>query len=182
MIDVEKNDASFLNASVMERFSIKHEMPQVTIVRHTSPHDAAQGSIYSDNFVLIFVEDLNKPVMNAIRYASLLAGEIVAIHIQINLEDKERIGDRWKKLGVEIPLVVLDSTNGSVIQSLTAFIDRMCRQKQGFVTMVLPVLAGLKWWQRFLHNHTACLIEKALRRREGVITVRVPFPLSGDLS
>jgi hypothetical protein len=132
-----------------------------------------------NHFVVIPVEDVDKMSMNAIRYAKILSGETVAVHILINPADRDEIEYRWKLQNIDIPLVILESPDGSLIRPLTAFVDGIRRShKESVVTIVLPVLVGLKWWQRILHNQTAGLIEKAFQSKEGVMTIRVPFFLA----
>jgi hypothetical protein len=75
--------------------------------------------------------------------------------------------------------MILESPEGSVIRPLAAFVDGIRnRHKESVVTIVLPVVTGLKWWQRFLHNQSARLIERAFQGETGVVTVRVPFSLT----
>jgi hypothetical protein len=131
------------------------------------------------HFVVIPVEDVDKMSMNAIRYARILSGEIVGIHILLNPSDRDGIEYRWKLQNADIPLMILESPEGSIIRPLAAFVDGMrSSHKESVVTIVLPVLTGLKWWHRFLHNQTARLIERAFQGEAGVVTVRVPFFLA----
>jgi hypothetical protein len=131
------------------------------------------------HFVVIPVADVDKLSMNAIGYAKLLSGEIVAVHILLNPSDKDEIACRWKMQNINIPLFILESPNGSLIGPLMTYVDGIRRwHKESVVTIVLPVLVGLKWWQRILHNQTARLIEKAFQSKAGVVTVRIPFSLT----
>ncbi|MFI5296026.1 MAG: hypothetical protein ACHQ0Y_13505 [Thermodesulfovibrionales bacterium] len=131
-----------------------------------------------NHFVVIPVAEVNMPVMNAIRYAKILSGKIVAVHILLNPSDGDRIEYRWKMQDIDIPLMVLESPEGSLIRPLKAYVDGIrSSHKESVVTIVLPVLVGLKWWQRVLHNQTARLIERAFEREAGVATIRVPFSL-----
>lgn len=132
-----------------------------------------------NHFVVIPVADVDKQSMNAIRYAKILSGEIMAIHILLNPFDRDGIEYRWKLQNAGIPLMVLESPVGSIIRPLTAFVEGIrSSNKESVVTIVLPVLTGLKWWQRFLHNQTARLIERAFQEKSGVVTIRVPFFLT----
>lgn len=131
------------------------------------------------NFVVVPVEDADKMSMNAIRYAKILSGEIVAVHILLNPFDSDGMEYRWKLQHIDIPLIILESPDGSLIWPLTAFVDGIrSSHKESVVTIVLPVLITLKWWHRFLHNQSARLIERAFQEEAGVVTVRVPFFLA----
>jgi hypothetical protein len=132
-----------------------------------------------DHFVIIPVAEVDEVSMNAIRYARALSGEIVAVHILLNPSDREGIEYRWKMQNIDIPLIMLESPYGSIVGPLTAFVDGIRRlNKERIVTILLPVLIGLKWWQRILHNQSTRLIERAFQEGVGVVTVRVPFFLA----
>jgi hypothetical protein len=131
------------------------------------------------HFVVIPIADMDKVSMNAIRYARLLGGAIVAVHILLNPSDRVKMEYRWKMQNIDIPLFILESPNGSIIEPLMTYVDRIRRRhKESFVTIVLPVLITQKWWHRLLHNQTARLIERAFQREAGVVTIRVPFFLA----
>ena|ERR1700690_661839 len=130
------------------------------------------------HFVIIPVANIDKLSMNAIRYAKYLKGDIVAVHILVNPSDDTALETQWGKHNIDIPLVILESDNGSLIEPLMTYVDGIrCHHKASVVTIVLPVLITPKWWHRYLHNQTARLIESYLRREAGVVTVRVPFIL-----
>lgn len=132
-----------------------------------------------NHFVVIPVAEVNMPVMNAISYAKVLNGEIVAVHILLKPSDRAGLECRWKMQNIDIPLVILESPYGSLIGPLMAYVDEIHRcNKESVVTIVLPVLIGLKRRHRFLHNQTARLIERAFQSKAGVVTVRVPFSLT----
>jgi len=133
------------------------------------------------HFVVIPVADVDKLSMNAIRYAKLLSGEIVAVHILLNPSDREKMEYRWKMQNIDIPLFILESPNDSLLGPLMVYVDGLRRRhKESFVTIVLPVLITLKWWHRYLHNQTVRLIERAFQREAGVVTVGVPFFLESN--
>jgi hypothetical protein len=131
------------------------------------------------HFVVIPVADVDKLSMNAILYAKLLSGEIVAVHILLNPSDREGIEYRWKMQNIDIPLIILASPDSSLIRPLMAYVEGIRRRyKENVVTIVLPVLITQTWWHRYLHNQTARFIERAFQREAGVVTIRVPFFLA----
>ena len=132
-----------------------------------------------DHFVVVPVAEVNKVSMNAIRYAKVLNGEIVAVHILLKPSERVGLECRWKMQNMDIPLIILESPYGSLIGPLMSYVDGIRRcHKECVITIVLPVLIGLKRRHRFLHNQTAGLIEKAFQSKEGVVTIRVPFSLT----
>ncbi len=131
--------------------------------------------------MLVLIGEANKPALNALGYARQLGGQTLAVHILIGPCGKDVIVTRWAKLNIDIPLLVLDSPNDSIIEPLNDFVRKVRQRNHGnSVTILLPVLAGLEWWQRFLHNRSARLIERAFENMAGVSTIRVPFSLGGD--
>jgi hypothetical protein len=163
------NDKGLLRSPLaLERFSSAHGDPLPLHCEISVVPRSLLAARDRDHFAVILVENLNKLVMNAIRYSRLLAGKPVAIHIQINLSAKEKIEDWWKNLGIDVPRVVLNSADGSIIRPPTVFIDGIRQRHEGsIVTLLLPVLSSSKWWHRFLHNHTARLIEKVFQGKTG---------------
>ncbi len=134
-----------------------------------------------NRFLVILVEELNMPVMNALDYAKLLGGRSVAVHNLFSFSDRKEIEDHWQHHHIDIPLMILDSPNDSVLGPLREFIDGLLkRNESNIVTILLPVITGLKWWQRYLHNQTALMIERAFQNKAGVVIIRVPYSLDGD--
>ena len=149
---------------------------QTAVTEHPSLDEIALDVRDGNHFVVIPVADVHKVSMNAIRYAKLLSGEMVAVHILLNPSDRVKMEYQWKMQNIDIPLLTLESPNASLIGPLAAYVNRICRRHQeSFVTIVLPVLITQKWWHRLLHNQTARLIERAFQREAGVVTIRVPF-------
>jgi len=131
-----------------------------------------------NRFVVVPVSGVDKGVINAIQYAKGLLGNISAVHILLNPSDKNIIEAQWKMQDIDIPLIVLESPNISILEPLTEYVDGIrLRNERSVVIVVLPVIATSKWWHRFLFNQTARLIEKAFEGKEGVATIRVPFSL-----
>ncbi len=149
---------------------------QVAFSEHPLLDVMALNAKSGHHFVVIPIANVDKLSMNAIRYAKLFSGEIVAVHILLNPSDKDNIKYQWKKQNIDIPLVLFESSNGSLIEPLMTYVDGIrCRHKESVVTIVLPVLVTLKWWHRYLHDQTARLIERVAQRDAGVVTVRVPY-------
>ncbi len=155
---------------------------QVAVLEHPLLDDVVIDVKGAQHFVVIPIADVDKLSMNAVRYAKVLDGKIVAVHILLNPSDRDTMEYRWEMQHIDIPLIILQSPDGSFIGPLTTFVEGLrSSHKESIVTIVLPVLIGLKWWQRILHNQTAGLIEKAFQSKEGVVTIRVPFSLTNGM-
>src|SRR5208282_824001 len=152
---------------------------QIAVAGHVM-FDQIKIDLQNENrFVVVPVAGVDKTVMNAIRYAKSLFGNIFAVHILLNPSDKDRIEAQWKMQDIDIPLIVLESPHISILEPLTKYVDDIhLRNERSVVTIVLPVIVTSKWWHRFLFNQTARLIERAFEGMAGVATIRVPFSLT----
>ena len=169
-----------LNTKTLQTLFSVVDSSQATVLENPLLEEMALDA-KGDHFVVIPVAELNKVSINAIRYAKVLNGEIVAVHILLKPSVMVGLECRWKMQNMDIPLIILESPYGSLIGPLMAYVDGIRRcHKECVVTIVLPVLIGLKHRHRFLHNQTASLIEKAFQSKEGVVTTRVRFSLTDD--
>ncbi len=156
-----------------------HVASPLAIMKYDSVVGPVCAPGWGTHFVAIPCSEVNRPVMNALTYARLLGGQTVAVHVLLDSSRRDDIEGQWKMNNIDIPLMILESSNDSVLEPITKFVDDVLhRHKKSVVTVLLPVLAGLKWWQRFLHNQTARLIEKAFQGKADVVTIRVPFFLT----
>jgi hypothetical protein len=154
------------------------EASQLAVAEHVMFDKMKLDPKNGKRFVVVPVSGVDKAVINAIRYAGRLLGNISAVHILLNPSDKDKIEAQWKMQDIAIPLIVLESPNSSILEPLTEYVDGIrLRNERSVVTVVLPVIATSKWWHRFLFNQTARLIERAFEGKEGVATIRVPFSL-----
>lgn len=161
---------SFLNTS---------GAPQLAVAGPVPPYNTKFDPGSGNNIIVVPVGEVDKAVMNAVSYTKLLAGNIFAVHVLLNPSNRERIESLWKKHEPDIPLIVLESPDVSIVGPLRGYVNGIrISNERSTVTIVLPVLATSKWWHRFLFNRTARLIEKAFEGMTGVVTVRVPFSLA----
>ena len=108
---------------------------QVAFAEHPLLDVMALNAKSGHHFVVIPVANVDKLSMNAIRYAKLFSGEIVAVHILLNPSDRDNIKYQWKKQNIVIPLVLLESSNGSLIEPLMTYVDGIrCRHKESVVS------------------------------------------------
>ncbi|MGO9013570.1 MAG: hypothetical protein ACLQF0_01195 [Dissulfurispiraceae bacterium] len=163
----------------MNSFFSVHGANQLSAVGHVFGDNANFNTKNGNRFVVVPVPGVDKAVINAIQYAKLLTGNIVAVHILLDPSERDKIESQWNMQGMDVPLFILESPNTSIIEPLREYVDNLrLRNKAGVVTVVLPVIATSKWWHRFLFNCTARLIERAFEGKAGVATIRVPFSLT----
>ncbi len=169
-----------LHPCLIDRLANKPSAAQIAVAGHAIFDDMYFDPTHGNHFIVIPVVGLDKPVINAIRYAKHLEGSVSAVHILLDYCDRDKIEEQWERYKIDVPLFILESPDRSILEPLTEYIDRILRSnKESHVTVVLPVIITVKWWQRFLFNQTARLIEKAFQDKACVTTIRVPFSLPG---
>src|SRR5271157_1509476 len=78
---------------------------------------------HADYTAIVPISDVNKPAINAINYCKTITEKMVAIHVCDDLVEKDRMRTQWDMHVKDVPLIILDSINGSIIQPLVDFID-----------------------------------------------------------
>jgi hypothetical protein len=149
--------------SIAAQLSLKGATPEVEFQHHS---------------VIVPVSGVQKAVVNAIKYAKVLSGDVVAVYVCFNPEDTELVRRKWEKFGMGVPLRVLESPYRSVIEPLMIYIEDVRKlHSEGVITVVLPEFVPQKWWHHLLHNQTALLIKGNLLFKQGVVATSVPLHL-----
>jgi len=127
--------------------------------------------------VLVLVGDLHRGVIKAIQYAQALSPNAKAVFVETDPERTRKLEEKWRKMGMGVPLIVLTSPYRSLLGPLLEYIDHLQTDENHVVTIVLPEFIPARWWQLGLHNQTALLIKGAMLFRKNVIVTDVPFHL-----
>src|SRR6185295_7860894 len=89
--------------------------------------------------VLVPIGDVHRGVVGAIRYALAMSPSARAVYIEVDVESRIRLEERWAKWASGMPLVVLRTPYRSVIGPLLDYVDRLQEETPGsIVTIVLP--------------------------------------------
>lgn len=124
--------------------------------------------------VLIPISTFHKGTVKAIIYAKSISKDVQAIYVGVSPERTEKIKDIWQEWGLEIPLVILETTYRSILQPIVDYIDRLqAEDPDTLITVVMPEFVPAKWWQQMLHNQSALLIRGALMFKKGVVVTSV---------
>ena len=131
------------------------------------------------NTVLIPVGDVHMGVVKAVRFARSLSPTVRALYIETDPAFTSRLEDRWGKVALGVPLVVLRSPYRSILGPFLQYVNELQRKDpDAMITIVIPEFIPRRWWQHLLHNQTALLIKGALLFRPGIVVVDVPFHLA----
>jgi amino acid transporter len=131
------------------------------------------------NTVLIPIGGLQRAVVEALRYAETLSGDVRAIYVDVNPVATEQLRRDWDAWGGKVTLVVLPSPFRSLMEPLLEYIEQAAAEKTNdYVTVILPEFVPARWWQHLFHNQTSLLIKGALLFRPNIVVTSVPFHLS----
>ena len=121
------------------------------------------------------VAGMNKMVLAAIEYARSISRDVLAVTINVDNADREKLEQQWEDWVADVPLVILESPYRSIHRPLLLFIDELENwRKDDVVTVVIPEFVTRHWWHHFLHNQTSLLLKAALLFRPRIVVVSVP--------
>jgi amino acid transporter len=126
--------------------------------------------------VLLYVPVIGRGVRNAVHYALSMAGDVRAIHIEVDPERTPSIRDAWLKQYPKVTLVILPAKYRSVVEPFSRYLDEVQRETPNTeITVVVPEFVSSKWWHGLLHNQTAMLLKYYLGRRPNVVMTNVRY-------
>ncbi len=127
---------------------------------------------------VVIIGQLNKGTAEALDYARSIADEVVAIHVDIGLTDKEKLQQQWQELEADITLVILDSPYRTLIPPICKFVSEYEARHPGVLsTVIIPAFVTRTWWEGLLHNQTAFFLKRALRAKKSRVVTTVRYYL-----
>lgn len=138
------------------------------------------------HYILIPVADFNKTTQRAIAYVKSMSGPnnenvvIQALHVTDDIEAGQKLQEKWEKLDIGIPLIILESPYRAFTGVILRYINALeSRNKKGnmIITIAVPEFISTRFWKNFLHSHTALRLKAELLFRPGVVVVSVPYHL-----
>jgi amino acid transporter len=130
--------------------------------------------------VVVPVPGINRASLGALEYARSISPDVIAVHVNVDGEDPDRLEAQWQFWVADVPLVVLNSPYRSILRPLLRFIDEV----EGFrnddiVTVLLPEFVPARWWERVLHNQHGLILRSALAFKPKVVVTSVRRHLQG---
>lgn len=122
---------------------------------------------------IVPISDLNKSVVETLKYAKCLFKNVTAIHIAINKEDALHLRDRWHEWNPQIPLIIKYSPYREIIEPLVEYIDNLAKQKNNneIITILMPQFITFSTWENYLlHNQTSLFLSQALLHKEVIVS------------
>jgi amino acid transporter len=127
--------------------------------------------------VLVPVSGIHKGSLMAMNYARSISSDITLIYVEESPDEVEKINQRWSKLSLPYPLVIIDSPYREMMHPLVDYIEKFAAgiEKDEIVVVVVPEFVPQRKWQNLLHTQSATLLRWALRHTPGVVVVDVPY-------
>jgi amino acid transporter len=126
--------------------------------------------------LVVVVSSVNRASVRAIQYArSLLPSELKAMSIQTEPGDAAKLTAEWGKLGIGVPLEVVDAPFRDLVDPLKKELRALRTSPGDAVGLVIPEFVVPRWWQNALHTQTAFFIKTALLFEDEIIVINVPL-------
>lgn len=136
--------------------------------------------------VVVPVSKVHQGTLAALRFASSLSSDVVAVVVDINKNETEILKLTWRAMNFSIPLVVLDSPYRSIINPFLEYIHEKDNEdpSRGKTVVVMPNFVS-GFGQNVLHNQSVNILKEGLiydkmASAEVRIIVEVPYELDSS--
>jgi len=127
------------------------------------------------NAVVIPLARLDRPAIEALRYARSLSDDVTAVHVAVEHESVAELEAQWNRWGAGVPLTIIESPYRSLTRPLLQYLTEL-RRAEGldYVTVVLPEYVPNDWWEHLLHGQSAQFLKLQLLFQPGFVVTSVP--------
>ena len=133
------------------------------------------------NVVVVPIARLNRPAVQALRYAQALSNDVTAVHVATDPRAAREIEEKWPIWGRGVPLTIVESPYRSLTRPLLQYLTELRRhEKAETVTVVLPEYVPDTWWQHLLHGQSAQFLKLSLLFTPGFVVTSVPVHPEDD--
>jgi amino acid transporter len=127
------------------------------------------------NTVVIPIARLNRPAVEALRYAKSLSDDVTAVHVATENEHVENLQAQWERWGEGVPLTIIESPYRSLTRPLLQYLNQLRKaERVDYVTVVLPEYVPDTWWEHLLHGQSAQFMKLSLLFQPGFVVTSVP--------
>jgi hypothetical protein len=129
---------------------------------------------------MVLVSRLHLPTIRALAYARATRPDtLTAVTVNVDEGDTRGLVEEWERLGIPVPLTVIDSPYREVTRPVVSHVARIRRESPGaLVTVFVPEYVAGHWWEQVLHNQSALRLKARLRFEPGVVVTSVPWQLA----
>jgi amino acid transporter len=130
------------------------------------------------SFVIVPISNVSYATARAVAYAkSLHAVGVEALFLVTDNAEIHGVADAWIERGFDVPLVMVEAPFRDLGTPLLEEIHKLTDRGDTIVTVVLPEVVPLRWWQSLLHGQTALYFKRLLLFEPHVVVTSVPFHL-----
>ncbi|TDT42674.1 amino acid/polyamine/organocation transporter (APC superfamily) [Streptomyces sp. BK208] len=143
----------------------------------TDPHTDLTSP--SRVLAIVLVSNVHKPTLRALAYARASKPDrLEALTVAVDHDETHALEDQWQRLGIDVPLKVLDSPYREVTRPVVEYVRSLSREStRDMVGVYIPEYVVGRWWENLLHNQSALRIKARLRFAPGVMVISVPWQL-----
>ena len=124
--------------------------------------------------VVVPIAGINVVSLGAVEYARSISKDVIAVQINVDSADRDKLVAQWEHWVTDVPLVVLNSPYRSILRPLLKFVDEVEDfRDDDVVTVLLPEFVPAHWWQRLLHNQSGLILRGALMFKPKVVVTSV---------
>jgi amino acid transporter len=134
--------------------------------------------------VVVPMADVHRGTLRALRYALRISDDVRALCISTDNEMRARFEERWNRfpeITGRCKLVIIDYEYRDILSPLVNYIEHVnnVEHPNQLVTVVVPEFVSDSFTGQLLHNQTANILRRRLRKHEDVVVIDVPFHLYG---
>jgi hypothetical protein len=127
------------------------------------------------NVIVVPIARLNRPAVQALRYAQSLSPEVTAVHVATDPSKADEIEAAWPTWCRGVPLTIVESPYRSLTRPLLRYLSELKRNEHAeTVTVILPEYVPDSIWQHLLHGQAAQFLKLSLLFTPGFVVTSVP--------
>ncbi|HET7034734.1 MAG TPA: APC family permease [Thermomicrobiaceae bacterium] len=141
-------------------------------------HNAVDRIMIGESAAIVPMSAIDRASLRAIEYARQITSNVTAVHVTDDPDDARQMQERWDELGLDVPLVIIESPYREIVGPLVNYVEQLHRERQDLtITVVLPEFVPAHLYELLLHNQTALRLKFALWTHPDVVVINVPYHL-----
>ena len=155
---------------------IKRHYAKVDAALHPVPNPTLPSNVHA----VVLISRLHQPAQHALAFArATRPASIVALTVQTDPHESQRLMDDWRAQGIPVPLAIVDSPYREITRPIIEYVSNIHRQSpRDVISVYVPEYVVTHWWEQLLHNQTALRIKMRLLLLPGVMVTSVPTQLA----
>ncbi len=147
------------------------------LARHLSLEAYGAPPPITRHRVILPISGVHRGSLAALRYARSLSDDVTAVYVSMDVDEAEKLKNKWELWGEGVRLVILDSPYRLLLEPLLDYIQQISDQRQAneTITIVVPQFVPRHWWNNLLHTQAAWMLRLALLFKPGIVITDVPY-------